>query len=351
MALIGFDGFDNYNAAGSDMVSRSGGAFTWTLGGGFGSPGRALAGSYVGVGQSGLIAGVFTNPLKSGFVGFAMQVPSVSNFRGTPTISLTDNHSGGVPQFTLSINQTRAAFDLYRGGTLIATTPNNSVNFPTWNYIEIFATIDTSGGVIIIRNNGQDIFNLGGLNNQQTGNAWFDGISFNGPPAPDNTQLLIDDFYLADTTVGPGIFPFNTFAGDVRSIELNAVGAGASTQWTPLTSSNWVEVSEVHNDGDTSYNFTTTTGAQDLFNFAPLAGTISSILGVQVTGSYRKDDAGTHEITHQIVSGGTASNGLAWSVPGGYVYFTDLWVLDPHTSANWTVAAINALQAGYILTL
>lgn len=347
MALLAFDGFDNYAAGGADLTARSFGQLNWITNANVGSPGRALVGSYTAMGNGSTLRGTFTTPQTSAFVGFAMRIPSPT--ATSATIALLDQHSSGAVQLSFAPDPNRAALNIFRGGsTLIGTTANNTLNLATWNYIEIFATIDATAGVVIIRNNGQQIVNLTGLNTKATGNAWFDGISFSS--GGQFSEMDIDDFYLADTTTGPGIFPFNTFAGDVRSIELNTVAPGASTQWTPLTSTNWFEVSQVHNDGDSSYNASSTPGQTDLFTFAALSGTISTVLAVQLTGSYRKDDAAVHEITQQLVSGATTTNGITNFVPGGYVYFTDLFQVDPNTGAQWTVAGVNALQAGYTLT-
>ena len=53
--------------------------------------------------------------------------------------------------------------------------------------------------------------------------------------------------------------------------------------------------------------------------------------------------------TRRSVLAATAAAGASYSIPNAYVYCYDMWVLDPNTTANWTLASVNALQAGYEL--
>ncbi len=342
MALIAFEGFDFYDTTGTDLTARGMGAIAWTsFTGSFGNPGRAGSGSYLSVVSASLLMAA---AIASGFIGFAVQAFGTD----VATINVVDNLAGAV-QLAFKLNQTLNRIDVYLGGAgaPFASTATNGIIVTAWNYLEIGVTIHPTAGAVTLRCNGQTVLALSGINTRATVNSSFNGVNF---ASNFSTTLNIDDLYLADTTPGPGVFAFDNFAGDLRVVTLNTIGAGSSTQWTPLANANWQEVSEVHNTGDASYNASSTPGQTDLFHFAALAGTISSVLAVQITGSYRKDDAGTREITQQLLSGTTQIAGATYSVPGTYVYLTDLFVLDPNTSTNWTVTSVNALQAGYTLT-
>jgi hypothetical protein len=123
---------------------------------------------------------------------------------------------------------------------------------------------------------------------------------------------------------------------------------GETQLFLPITS-NWQEVREKYADQDTTYNYTTTVAAKDMFNFEPLAATITAVLAVQVVGCFRKDDAGSRTVEQHLSSAGTEVAAAAYSIPAGYVYCSDFFTLDPATSNAWTVSAVNALQAGYVL--
>lgn len=358
MALLYFEGFDNYSTAINDLLARRA-EFVWSfvnqvISPSYSSPGRNNQGTALLIGNRANLYGTLTTPLASAFLGFGFKISQQSS--AVCSFNLMDGLiATPTSQLAFTFNTNLARIDVYRGdtsGTLIASSAVNSYIPSAWNYIEVFATIHPTAGVVIIHMNGQEILNVSGLNTRATANTSFSVIQFSGSPGGGNTPgVTIDDFYICDTTVGPGLIPFNTFVGDVRVVTVNVVGNGTSSQWTPLSGTNWQMVDEVHNDGDTTYNSTATAGNIDLFNMHALTGTISNVLAVQVIGSYRKDDASTREVQQQLVSGATQVEGAIYSIPGSYIYATDLYVLDPDTSANWTISAVNALQVGYKLTL
>jgi hypothetical protein len=490
MALVAYDGFDNY-ASGNDALNRRGGGLQWnqTTGGAIFAPGRNNYGQCYRLGQNTNLLGTLTAPLTEGYFGFAMNLTSPL-YPGNPSLRLMDNHGpGDLQQLRFVFNQLRAGIDVYRDATLVAASINNSFTLDGWNFIEFHVKIDGGTGLIRIRSNGQDVLNVSGINTQAvtaSGHNYFEGIWFYGAGAPTGTAFDIDDFYVADTTTGPGVFPFNFFAGDARVVTLHPIGdvgtpgwtlsvavptahrfwrlvvngwasgwpqigevqfrttagvdepltggtaqestgqggAGAaadnnpttfyspisnppiwwqydfgaghthlpaevmlrcspnpgsnptdfSLQWsddgitftfaahytarwtTPLETktfmvwtTNWMTVNDIVADGDLGYNYTSTVSAKDMFNFEPLAATITAVLAVQVVGCYRKDDAGTRTVEQHLSSAGTEVAAAAYSIPAGYVYCSDFFTLDPATSNAWTVSAVNALQAGYVL--
>jgi hypothetical protein len=356
MALLAYDGFDNYaTSPATDVLNRRGGGWQWNIAANNAlvSPGRGGFGSAESLGSFAVLSGALTVPIVSGGFGFgllvtAASIPSYANF---PTIQILDTHTG-LPQLTIVINLSSGGFDIYRGTSATAnylgSTQNNAFTLNQWNYVEIGVTIDPSAGSVTVNNNGQPAGTLSGVHTQATTNKQFDGLAFLGS-STNGVQVMVDDFYAFDTTLGPGPFPFNSFAGDVRVARLGPIANGSSTQWAPLANTNWQEVSEVHSDGDTSYNVTSTVGNKDLFTFAALTSTISTVLAVQITGSYRKDDGGTHTLQQHLLSGSAEVAGATLFVPLNYIYFNDFWTVDPNTSTAWTSTAVNALQAGYEL--
>lgn len=102
-------------------------------------------------------------------------------------------------------------------------------------------------------------------------------------------------------------------------------------------------------DGDASYNFTATAGARDLFNFGALDIDVNQVLGLQMKIALRKEDAGARTVAPVLYIGGSYYVGTAVSVDVTYLYITTLWPINPHTSASWTAADVNALVAGYVV--
>jgi hypothetical protein len=187
----------------------------------------------------------------------------------------------------------------------------------------------TSAGVDIVRGRAYWIaiwsdvaLNLYGVNTYTQSVPASARSATYGPTFPDPAQ-------------SPGGWPYSAY-GDV--------GFGM------YALSNTSNVNENTFDGDDSYNSTSSVGAEDLFNCDPVVPTTLNILGVQVTGAYRKDDASvTTQMTQRVKSGSADSGGALFSPPSSWVYHSDVWVLDPQTGSNWTVTSVNTMQIGYKL--
>jgi hypothetical protein len=338
MALLFFDGFDNY---GTPSFSGHLGSFQWGADGssswGYSSTTRHGYGKSIQHTASGSqLHGFMGSSPATIYCGIAC--------RGALTIAFLDSYTGST-QATLVVNGGSSYAALYRGtsgGTLLARTPNNIVNVGNWNYYEVGLTVDNSTGYMEFRLNGQSLLNLTGIDTQISANALVNYIVFSG------SGNFYDDFYVNDSTAGPGSFPCDSFNGDVRVDTLFATGNNA-VQWTPLSSTNVSNIDEIAADGDTTYNSSNTTGQEDTFTFGALSGTINSVIGVQVQGAYRKDDAGTRTMKQAVISGATEAYGTTWYLSGGYSYITDIFALDPGTSASWTATGVNNLKAGYKL--
>lgn len=330
MALRAWDGFDHYASA-SDIVTRLNGMLSWNgAGGGLLSPGR----NGNGKAWSGSLNGAFGQRPSSAFIG-------VSAFTGTSDLIFffSDSVANRV-QVTVVFTVRNGGIQIFRDnfGTLLASSVNNVWAPGSYFFIEIWPVIDALSGSVTVHLNQQAVLNVSGVQTQVSANQWWDEIGMNGAQA-------YDDFYYADPT---GSAPYNTWLGDPR-VYTQFPTANSSVQFTPLANQNWQEVSEVAFDGDTSYNFDSTVGHEDLFTISALPTTITGILGFQVTGAYRKDDAGLREIKQAVKSGATESYGATYALADThYNYFTDVFLTDPN-DGNWTRTTLNAVLIGYNL--
>jgi hypothetical protein len=361
MALVAYDGFDNYNQSNGDILHRSGSALTWTGATFFGSlvlpdvSSRMNVGDFVVVLPTSQFGGFLTSALVSGTVGFALLL--ISDGTTNPNVALYDD---GVQQLTFTFDTARQSMEIYNGtATLLASLPNNAVPINQWCYFEIAATIDPAAGAVEVRCNGQTIYRASGLNTQATADTQFNGLFFNGSPAG-GTNCCIDDLYVTDTTLGPGTNPMNGFLGDVRVVTLYPL-RDIEAQWVPASGPDmissfstdytlpphWLQVSETHNDADVSFNATSSPAATDLFSYGPVFN--PGILAVQVVGSFRTTDSTAHAIRQILSSNGSNYPGATFSVPGTYAYFCDIWSVDPASGLAWSTAAANTILAGYEL--
>jgi hypothetical protein len=375
MALKVFDGFDHYNGQ-TDLLARqgflqfqsyppgSGGSLpTITFGPGVSVDGECMIMTGGSGGYHAPLTAVWGTRNSQFIVGGRFECLQYQVGAQICSLAFIFWDSTTVPvtaQFAVVFNSNSYTIEIWNGSlfyngvsTKLYSTANNVWSGDVANMIEIQTTIAAGGaGVVKVWVNGVQLVNQTAITTQQSANAWADATSFKGDflngGALLSTLVKMDDLYYCDTTVGAGTYPCNSPLGDVHVYTRFPTGNN-SVQWTPLANTNWQEVDEVAMDGDTSYNYSATVGQEDLLNYSALATTINNILGVQVTGAYRKDDSSARSIKQAFKSSTTEVYGAVNSLGTAYAYYTDLWVLDPATSASWTLAAVNALSAGYNL--
>ena len=234
------------------------------------------------------------------------------------------------------------------GGTLGTTTATASISLNNYYYIEMKATIGASGSVVI-RINGQTVLNTTGrTNNGGTGTVG-DCIFVLGPGGGGGVFMLVDDFYVFDTSGGHN----NDFAGDSTISVIVPVSDSGTIQWaTSSGTAHWSLVDEVPPDDDTTYvqstmTGTSTTGPTDLYNFQTVASTLS-IIAVQSNMFARKTDAGDRAISLVTHNSGVSTNA---DPTGRYLNLTYLDYLnqfdtDPVSGGTWTPAIVNATEWG-----
>lgn len=348
MALLAVDGFDFYDSP-AEMLTRRG-YLQWTKGVDHGSaqPGRiAGQGKSYQMPQKDFFAGeipivgTMASNVLVGFVGFALSLSAGCTFQ----FSAIETNAG-QNQFTVTFNGSDTSIT-----GPFARTNNNVFPGGGFFFVEIGWVISKTTGRVIVRVNGATVLNQTGNTAPLTANLWVNQISMGTPNL--NDTATIDDLYICDNTVGPGTFPCNNFLGDKRVFTLYPTGAGDRTEWTPLSGTNYSQVAV--DGGDASYNSTATVGAEDLFMLGALPSSVSQVLGVQVTGRYRNTDATAHTLTQRIKSGGADAPGVGFLAPYAlstdYVFFSDIFAVDPGTGASWTLPALapGTIQIGYKL--
>jgi len=374
MAIIVYDGFDHYKGQ-FDLQSRIGvlqwndtetpGTSVIELTAGRGGYGQAVS---LVTDEEIQFGGSFGELFTTAYLGMAMLmfpevVPYIDlklmyyapnnvqmTFRFYPASGVVQAFYGDAASPPTITNQTTGVVTTLNN--LLATSEANAFSAYTWAYIEIGATIGTSGSYDLHVNGTSVLSGTGVITNSGDSSTVFNGVRIFAPNVQNSSYaeecLRLDDFYLCDNTTGPGTYPCNGFMGDVAVRTLFPTG-NHSVQWTPLANQNWQEVSEEQFDGDASYNYATTVGDEDLFTFGSVPATVSTVFATQLTGAYRKQDASIQTLSQSLVSSSTTSTAGTFAMSLSYAYHTDLIVLDPHTGATWTATAVNELIAGYTL--
>jgi hypothetical protein len=321
MALLFIDGFD----AGDITAKWSVPAGTWsyTSSTRFGTGGAA---SSNGGGQT--LRSI--TPSAQIFLGFAARV---TNFTSRTLFTLRGD-SGATSHISLTIN-TDGSLTLSRGGGTTLSSPG-TVNINVWHHYEISATVADAGGNVVVKVDGTTVINF-------TGDTKSGGTSTNIDTVVigQDNSIIYDDLYICDNT---GSAPYNTFLGDVRVNTVTPSAAGASTNFTPSSGANYTTVDELPYSA-TDYVTATAAGTRDTYTMSDLSGSYT-ILAVQNNVVAKKADAGGTAIKPALVSGGTVYYGANRTLTVNDGTASDLRIVDPATSAAWTLAGVNSLEAG-----
>jgi hypothetical protein len=335
MALIEINGFDVDDHAQRMDVPIAGNSvgtiFTDTrfgVGGSFGIS-TAVSGNPV--------ARVNFAPVSKMILGMAMKCAAGND--STAVLAFYGDN-GTTLHCQLRLN-TNGSVALLRGSTVLATSVPGIISFGSWHYIEVSLTVSDTVGVFTVRVDEVVVATFTGDTKNAGTAATIDRWALQQP----NTiasSVRIDDYYLCDGTGATN----NDFLGDRRVQTVFPSGAGNSTGLTPVgSSSNWENVDESTLSA-VDYNYSTTPGAKDTYVMGDLAVGTASVNAVQVVANARKSDAGSRSLKNVLRSGGVDYAGTAQALNGSGSVLKTIHAVDPATSAAWTVAAVNAAEAG-----
>ena len=248
--------------------------------------------------------------------------------------------SGGTVHGSVR-RETSGAISIYRGATQVAISAAAAVASNTWGYMEVTHTVSDTVGVLTVKWNGTQIVTFTGDTKNAGTATTIDSFRFGCTGASNVNQF--DDLYVFNALGSVN----NTYAGDSRIQTLVPNGAGSSTQWLPTGSANnWDNVDELPYSA-VEYNASATSGNRDLYALTNLLTATSAVACVQQSSTMQKSDAGAVSVKNAVKSGGTVysdASGTGLSVSPTVVL--TLREQDPATSAAWTVANVNALEAG-----
>lgn len=401
MSLIFMEGFDWY-------LPNSVASSKWTTNGGNVSPTAARNGAQGWLfpspnGSNFLVRNIGSNNGNTMVFGYAMRnvAPGFSGWIG-PAF-----YDGTSVQVDVRLTADGRLF-ITRNGTVLATS-TLVINDPTvWNFFEFKAKIDPTVGTAEVRVNGvvfcsfsgntsatgtsfANVFQLHQLN-LQNGNQYYDDFYLlDSSGALDNDYLgdcaVQQTYAIADggtnnwarawaswaastvTQLGTQILDSNGNVQEATAVTSDAktgtvaptwatTGGTTTTDnhvtWTVRGSglnpgaANWMAVSELYADNDSSYVVDSTPGDIDLYQFGTISSPGGNPHGVQITAIADKDDAGTRSIRLLAKSGvTTVDNGADLPLTqNSYQAFQAIFETDPNTSAQWTAAGINAARFG-----
>jgi hypothetical protein len=285
------------------------------------------------------------------FAYYFDQDPGASDVR---IVQIYDN--SGVLQGTLALQLGSNTVTYHRGdynGTLLATSPS-ALGAATWYYLELKVVIDDSAGSVYLKIDGVEEMNVSAVDTNNGGVASVSSVRFGRTASSSESSFdgKFDDIVIGDTSDGVGGSPSivaTDLIGDCSIEVLFPDGAGNYAQWTPSTGLNYQNVDEgATNDGDTTYNSSSTAAQRDSFTCDDLSISTGSVYAVQVTNICRREDGGGRLFRGTIRTSSTDAEGTGKYMPATYAHKTDIFENDA-SGSDWTVSSVNAMEIGYEL--
>lgn len=337
MTLILMDGFDTYDT-GDFALHWTSGASMAIIGT---SPVRALSRRSLylsGANVSPAIASFGTDYVQ-GVIGFGFYFTNSAASRNAIARIL----DGTSEQISIRTNSSSVLI-VSRSGTTLATG-STVLTSNTWYYIELKFTIGTgTAGAIELKLNGaSEIAATSSLNTRATSNTLWNGLGLVTQNQA-GTAGYYDDVYALDPTSGTN----TDFLGPVSIIALAPSAAGNAAAWTPSSGTNHGAVSETAQDGDTTFNQSSTANQIDTFAYQNLPIAAGSVYAVQHV-LVAKHDGGARSIAPVCRQSSTDYVGTTRAVSSTYAPYKEIREVDPATSSAWTVSGVNSAEFGYKL--
>lgn len=338
MALLFMDGFSHYATADINMKWNGGVVNTPSIST---SNGRVYGDALETNTSSEYVIWTTNTPLTTIVIGFAHRITVAPS--GDPRILSIQSYEASGAEFAAiywDVSELR-----YNYRVLGTSVGSSSVKISgEWYYHEVRLVVDQVAGSCQFK---IDEVSETSVSNIDTALASFSTSGVDtiwlGESAGISLTQRFDDVYILDSS---GSAPNNTFLGDVVVETLFPSGAGATTNFTPSTGSNFQNVDDTNHDGDTTYNSASTVGNRDTFATTNLVGTSATIYGLQTNIVARTSTLGVRSISDVVVSTGTF-DGDNFALSANYENYRTLKPLNPNTSAAWTVSEVNAAEFGY----
>ena len=226
--------------------------------------------------------------------------------------------------------------EVKRGNTSLATGIKTIPPLQT-HLIEIYVFISDSSGRVIVKVNGITDIDFTGDTQNISGNNLINQIRFY---VGNYYKTYWDDIIIDDSN----------WIGETRIMGLSPTGAGATTQWTPSTGSNWQNVDEKPAD-DADYNSVNEVDKIDTFTIEDMSsinGIVNNIKCIQVQARASKDGTPTPQNLNLVVRiGGSNYFSADKEVPTDFETLYNIWEKNPNSGVDWTESGINAMEIGY----
>jgi hypothetical protein len=352
----------------------------------------------------------FNAQLATIYAGFAIKTVTGGAGAATADCIIWAVQDGTTTQVDLRLT---AAGQLYftRNGTTIGSTSLSALSQGVWYYLEVKVVIHPSAGIAELRINGSGTgwITLSGQNTRSTANTygtryWLGGFNLGGTgpclAMQYDDHVVNTNGFLGDVRVngqfaaalgsvnqwtrniaawpsatavvkGTQILDSNGKVQRVTSISGSGTTGGSAPTWNTTTGltttdnaganqviwtnmgppTNMLAISELPNpDANFSYMGDGTVGHAERYTFPAIAG--SQVFAIVGWPNACKDDAGSRAIRVVVRSAGSdGDNGVDLAMGASFGYQAGIIENDPATGLPFSVAALNAAEIGFKVTV
>lgn len=329
MAILHMDGFDGYSSAADLNLYYSGSGI------GFNTSGGRFGGGALALNSGGYQMIIPITPPAEHWIGFSFYAGAT----GANGVLMMWRSASGV-EARLEYTPNSGTIQFWRGNESVLFGLFAGVTANAWHWIDIHYKANASG-VAEVWVDGVRVINYSGQTYQASTTLTYITVGDNSIAGVSGG--FIDDLVIVDTTGSAN----NGKIGDSKIETLRPTSDAGTNDGTPSTGGTHYGVVDDTTWDATDYLTITNTSAQEeLFGMADLSSTPASIAGIQVVHYSKKSDAGTANLQAMIVSSATELDGASTPMAPSFTRYASIIETDPHTSAAWTGAAINALQVG-----
>lgn len=284
----------------------------------------------------------FGSNLGTVYIGFAYR-PRANLLTSSPLFGMWESGIGVYNTFAYIMNNGSVKIQLTNFGSLPLTSATVAVDAcrpGTWSYIEYKVVIAFgTGGSVIMRINGIEVFNVTGIDTQESGStaSHLRLFGMDGDADTQNGQGCFDDVYISDSG----------FLGPIKIEHILPNGDTADEDFTLSTGADsYALLDDNPIDDDTTYIESNTSTDKTLVDLAALTYITSDVKAVQVNLT-SKVDTGTMNQIPKVKSGTTEGSGTTQGISTTtYKTTKHVFKTNPDTTAAWTVSEVNGMQAG-----
>lgn len=222
-------------------------------------------------------------------------------------------------------------------GTVLDSTSvalaTNSVYF-----IEVKLKVHNSTGTVGIWVDETNIMSLTGQDTQANGSATITTVGFGDYHVAGQTWAF-DDVYVLGSSGDSRL-------GDRRVISLLPEADTAQADWNLSTGSDGFALIDDDQANSTDYIEAASNSDYSLFDLADLSYVPATIAAIAIVVCAKKTDAGSMTIVTKQKSGATTTDGTTINLGSNFVHYSEIFVQNADTSADWTASDINGLQIG-----